>query len=74
MPESPISDLAGLGSSDPVNDLLREVDKARKQKRQKEAAVLLAQILREYPDDPASGLVALTLGKIRLDLPADLWR
>jgi hypothetical protein len=29
--------------------------------------MLLARILTEHPDDPAVGLVALTLGRIRLD-------
>ncbi len=66
-PESPVADLAGLGSSEPVNALLREVDEARKNKKPKKAAALLARILREFPDDPAGGLVALTLGRIRLN-------
>jgi hypothetical protein len=66
-PESPMTDLAGLGSSDPVNVLLRAADDARKRKSPQEAAMLLVRILREFPDDPARGVVALTLGRIRLD-------
>ena len=66
-PQSPMADLAGLGSSDSVNKLLRAADEARKRKNPREAAALLTRILREFPDDPARGVVALTLGRIRLD-------
>lgn len=66
-PASRMFDLAGLGSSDPVNDLLKAVDEARRRNRPSEAARLLTRILKEHPHDPAIGLVALTLGRIRLD-------
>jgi hypothetical protein len=67
MPKSPMSDLAGLGSSEPVNALLEAADDARKRRQPGEAAALLARILQKFPDDPAGGVVALTLGRIRLD-------
>ena len=67
MPHSPMTSLAGLGSSEPVNVLLREADDARKHQKPIQAAALLARILKEFPDDPVVGLVALTLGRIRLD-------
>lgn len=67
MPKTPMSDLAGLGSSAPVNDLLRAADDARKQHQPREAAALLGRIIKEFPGDPAVGLVALSLGRIRLE-------
>ena len=61
------SELAGMGASDEVNRLLETVDRARRQHRHAQAAALLDRILKEHPDDPAIGLVALTLGRIQLD-------
>ena len=59
--------LVGMGGSDDVNALLKKVDAARSQNQHQKAARLLGRIIRDYPEDPAIGLVALTLGKIRLD-------
>jgi transmembrane sensor len=59
--------LAGLGGSSDVNHLLKKVDDARDRGNPKKATALLEQIVREHPTDPAIGLVALTLGNIRLD-------
>lgn len=66
-PESPMANLAGLGSSEPVNAMLGEVDRARRRGNHRKAAALLEQILKEFPNDPAGGLVALTLGRVRLE-------
>ena len=59
--------LAGLGASHAVNDLLRQADTARQNMRPERAATLLGRILKAHPEDPAVGLVALTLGNLRLD-------
>ncbi|MBN2526002.1 MAG: FecR domain-containing protein [Deltaproteobacteria bacterium] len=61
------SRLAGMGASADVNVLLQQVDDARQHRQPQKAAKLLQRILNEHPLDPAVGLVALTLGKIRLD-------
>ncbi len=64
--ETPVPDLAGMGASKRVNELLKEVDVARKNRRYREAARLLERILREFNADPAAGFWVMTLGRIRL--------
>lgn len=59
--------LAGLGASRIVNDVLKRADVARQKRRPRKAAALLQRILDNHSDDPAVGLVALTLGNIHLD-------
>ncbi len=66
-PNMQIAELAGLGASEDVNDILKRADEARLRNKPQTATTLLERILREHPNDPAVSLAALTLGKIRLD-------
>lgn len=50
-----------------LNDLLNQADEARKRNQHQKAAILLKSIVRKFPNHPAVGMAALTLGKIRLD-------
>jgi hypothetical protein len=59
--------LSGLGGSATVNQLLKRADEARERNQPQKAVFLLERIVREHPQDPAIGLVILTLGKIRLE-------
>ncbi len=66
-PPAPSSRLAGMGASKASNDLLDEVDRARRQGRYKRASVLLNKLIKEFPDDPVVGLAVLTLARIHLN-------